>query len=158
MTFTSCAALSVFTVLLLNGIAPATSAQAAVALVHVESLKTVANAPVASAGLANPASQNCIAKGGTLNIEKNGSGGEFGVCLFPDNLQCEEWAMLRGDCRNGGRKVTGFVTPAARYCAITGGTYKVTGGSNTPSERGTCTFKGGRTCDAAAYFAGSCAR
>ena len=120
--------------------------------------KTVADAPAARSELANPASQNCVAKGGTLKIEKNPGGGEFGVCLFPDNLQCEEWAMLRGDCRNGGLKVTGFVTPAARYCAITGGTYEVIGGSNTPGERGTCTFKGGKSCDAAAYFAGACAR
>ena len=32
---------------------------------------------------------------------------------------------MRGDCPVGGVKVTGYVTPAARYCAITGG--------NTPS-------------------------
>jgi putative hemolysin len=108
--------------------------------------------------LANPASQNCIAKGGELRIEKNGSGGEFGVCVFADNLQCEEWAMLRGQCRAGGVEVTGYVTPAARYCAITGGTYKVTSASNTPSERGRCAFAGGRTCDAAAYFDGKCSR
>ncbi len=108
--------------------------------------------------LANPASQHCVAAGGRITIEKNGAGGEFGVCLFEDNRQCEEWALLRGQCRAGGIKVTGFVTPAARYCAITGGTYKVTGGSNTPAERGTCTFAGGRRCDATAYFDGTCAR
>ena len=66
--------------------------------------------------------------------------------------------MLRGDCRTGGIKVTGYVTPAARYCAITGGAYRVTGASNMPDERGTCTFKGGKSCDAAAYFAGTCSR
>ena len=91
-------------------------------------------------------------------MEKNGAGGEFGVCLFDDNRQCEEWALLRKQCRAGGIKVTGFVTPAARYCAITGGTYKVTAASNTPQERGTCTFAGGRRCDADAYFNGTCAR
>jgi len=66
--------------------------------------------------------------------------------------------MLRGDCRTGGIKVTGFVTPAARYCAITGGAYAVVSGSNTANEQGTCTFKGGRSCDAGAYFAGACSR
>lgn len=110
------------------------------------------------AALANPASQNCIAKGGQLTMEKNGAGGEFGVCTFPDNLQCEEWAMLRGQCRSGGIKVTGYVTPAARYCAITGGSYKVTSASNTPGEQGTCTFAGGKTCSAAGYFDGKCSR
>ena len=29
--------------------------------------------------------------------------------------------MLRGACRVGGLRVTGYVTPAGRYCAITGG-------------------------------------
>lgn len=120
----------------------------------------VAAAPAAAQqpALANPASQNCVAKGGQFTMEKNGAGGAFGLCTFPDNLQCEEWAMMRGDCRTGGIKVTGYVTPAARYCAITGGTYQVTGASNTPQERGTCTFKGGRTCNAAAYFDGKCSR
>lgn len=108
--------------------------------------------------LANPASQNCIAKGGQLTIERNGSGGQFGVCTFPDNLQCEEWALMRGDCRAGGVKVTGYVTAAARYCAITGGAYAVVAASNTPDEKGKCTFAGGKTCDAAAYFDGKCSR
>ena len=107
--------------------------------------------------LANPASQNCIDKGGRITMEKNGAGGEFGVCAFAENLQCEEWAMMRGECRTGGIKVTGFVTPAARYCAITGGRYRVTAASNTAAERGTCAFAG-RTCDAQAYFDGTCAR
>ena len=109
-------------------------------------------------GLANPASQNCVDKGGSLTLEKNRKGGQFGVCTFPDNLQCEEWAMMRGDCPTGGIKVTGFVTSAARYCAITGGAYKVTSGSNTANEQGTCTFKSGKTCRATAYFDGTCMR
>jgi putative hemolysin/membrane-bound inhibitor of C-type lysozyme len=113
-------------------------------------------APVVS--LPNPASQNCVDKGGRLTLEKNRKGGQFGVCTFPDNLQCEEWAMMRGDCPAGGIKVTGFVTSAARYCAITGGAYKVTSGSNTANEQGTCTFKSGRTCRATAYFDGTCTR
>ena len=110
------------------------------------------------AGLANPASQNCVDKAGRLTLEKNRKGGQFGVCTFPDNLQCEEWAMMRGDCPAGGIKVTGFVTSAARYCAITGGAYKVTSDRNTAHEKGTCTFKSGRTCSATALFDGTCVR
>ena len=109
-------------------------------------------------GLANPASQNCVAKGGTLSVEKNPAGGEFGVCTFVDNLQCEEWAMLRGECREGGIRVTGYATPAARYCAITGGAYAVVSASNTAGETGTCTLPNGKRCDAAAWFDGSCTR
>ncbi len=106
----------------------------------------------------NPASQNCVAKGGALSILKTGSGGEYGLCTFADNLQCEEWAMLRGDCPGGGIRVTGYVTPAARYCAVTGARYAVTGASNTPDERGTCSFKSGKSCDARAYYDGRCSR
>lgn len=108
--------------------------------------------------IANPASENCIARGGQVVIERNPRGGQFGVCAFPDNLQCEEWAMLRGECRVGGIRVTGYATSAARYCAITGGKYSVTAASNTPQEAGTCTFASGASCDAAAYFEGSCSK
>jgi putative hemolysin len=71
-----------------------------------------------SAGLANPASQYCADQGGTLTIEKRGDGGEFGVCTFEDNLQCEEWAMMRGQCPVGGIKVTGYLTPAVRLQVV----------------------------------------
>src|SRR5512136_851484 len=105
---------------------------------------------------ANPASENCIKQGGTVSIQTRGDGGQYGVCMFEDNKQCEEWAMLRGECPVGGIKVTGYVTPAAQYCAITGGTYAVTGNPNTPNETGTCTFKNGQTCDAGDYYNGKC--
>jgi putative hemolysin len=111
-----------------------------------------------SVGIANPASENCVKEGGTLSILKSGSGGEYGVCIFEDNRQCEEWAMFRGDCPVGGIKITGYVTPAAIFCAITGGEYAVTGESNTDNEQGTCTFKGGKVCDAWDYFNGECSR
>lgn len=110
-----------------------------------------------SAGIANPASENCQQQGGELTIVKSPSGGEYGVCVFEDNKQCEEWALMRGDCPVGGVKITGYVTPAAVYCAITGGEYAVTGKSNTDQEEGTCTFKSGNTCDAWAYYNGKCA-
>src|SRR5262245_52405113 len=48
--------------------------------------------PTAAQQRANPASENCVAQGGRLVIETAGDGGEFGVCLFEDNRQCEEWA------------------------------------------------------------------
>jgi Tol biopolymer transport system component len=114
-------------------------------------------APTAGASIANPASVNCTEQGGTLAIEERGDGGQFGVCYFEDNMQCEEWALMRGDCPVGGLKVTGYVTPAARYCAITGGQYAVTGKSGANDEQGTCTFKDGSQCDAWDYYNGTCA-
>jgi putative hemolysin len=134
---------------------PACRAIAAFVLVALAGT-TIAQAPAPQ--LANPASQNCIAKGGSLVMQKNPRGDQYAVCTFNDNMQCEEWAMMRGECRTGGIRVTGYVTPAARYCAITGGTYRITAASNTPAERGTCTFPNGKKCTAAAYYDGSCTR
>jgi putative hemolysin len=109
------------------------------------------------AGLTNPASANCIAEGGELRIETAGDGGQYGVCLFEDNRQCEEWALLRGACPVGGIKMTGYVTPQARYCAIRGGDYVVTReGTATTPEQGSCTLPGEPACDALTLYEGLC--
>jgi putative hemolysin len=110
------------------------------------------------AQLANPASQNCVARGGALHIERRPDGGQYGVCIFTDNYQCEEWAMFRGECPAGGLRVTGYITPAARYCAITGGRYTVVANSGAADEQGACALPGGKACEAKAYFAGACSR
>jgi uncharacterized protein len=47
--------------------------------------------------MANPASTNCIDKGGKLEILENPEG-EFGVCEFSDGSRCEEWQFFRGEC------------------------------------------------------------
>lgn len=115
------------------------------------------NAPPSQVGLANPASENCIAKGGQSRIETAGSGAQYGICLFEDNRQCEEWALMRGACPLGGIKVTGYATPQARYCAIRGGNYVVTTQQTaTSSELGDCTLPGKPTCDALALYEGRC--
>ena len=51
-------------------------------------------------GMANPASVYCQEQGGTLEIRTTDAG-EYGVCLFPDGSECEEWAFLRGECNPG---------------------------------------------------------
>ncbi len=50
-------------------------------------------------GIANPASVNCLKKGGTLEIRKDAEGGETGFCIFPDKSECEEWALFKGECK-----------------------------------------------------------
>ncbi len=112
--------------------------------------------PAPGGQIANPASQYCIDEGGTLSFQTRGDGGEYGVCSFEDNQECEEWALFRGECPVGGVKITGYTTQAAVYCAITGGMYQVTGNSNTDQEDGTCTFPNGQTCDASDYYNGIC--
>ena len=108
--------------------------------------------------LVNPASQNCIKLGGALKIERRPDGGQFGVCTFVDNYQCEEWALFRGECPKEGVRVTGYVTPAGRFCAITGGRYAVVSGSTAGDEKGVCSLPGGKACSADAYYAGTCRR
>lgn len=100
--------------------------------------------------LANPASQNCINLGGQIEI-RNRRPGQYGVCLFDDNRQCEEWALLRGQCPVGGFKITGYENEAQVYCVIAGG--KVEGlGTETPM----CKRVDGTYCNAQASFDGDC--
>jgi putative hemolysin len=115
-----------------------------------------ADAEPPGAQIANPASENCVAQGGDLQIEERPDGGQIGVCHFEDNRQCEEWALMRGDCPAGGVRVTGYATEASRFCAITGGTYEVTGTNDAGGEAGRCTLPDATVCDADAYFAGAC--
>lgn len=61
---------------------------------------TAVSCPASSppAGLANPASVNCVKNvGGTLEIRKDPQGNEYGVCHLPDGGECEEWALYRGE-------------------------------------------------------------
>jgi putative hemolysin len=58
---------------------------------------TPTGTPPAIAGLANPASVNCGNVGGTLKIKTDPSGGEYGMCNFPNGTSCEEWALLHGE-------------------------------------------------------------
>lgn len=59
--------------------------------------------PEALTGIANPASENCVAKGGRVEIRKNSDASEYGVCVFSDETECEEWALFRGECVFGGK-------------------------------------------------------
>jgi predicted secreted protein/putative hemolysin len=69
------------------------------------------------AGMANPASLYCGEAGGTLAIEKDAAGGEYGMCTFPNGTSCEEWALFRGEgCKAG---VTAVTTTAAGKQMVT---------------------------------------
>ena len=53
--------------------------------------------PTAETELANPASVYCEKQGYTLEMRTD-ENGTYGVCIFPDGTECEEWAYYRGDC------------------------------------------------------------
>lgn len=67
-------------------------------------LPSKASVAVAGVALANPASVNCIKKGGALQI-RDSAAGSYGVCLFKGGRECEEWALFRGECPVGGLPV-----------------------------------------------------
>jgi len=103
-----------------------------------------------TANLSNPASNNCLKLGGKLEMRKNKKG-EYGVCLFDDNRQFEEWALFRGECPVGGMKITGYENDAEIYCTITGG--QVEGlGTETPM----CKRIDGTYCNAQSNLDGDC--
>jgi len=102
-----------------------------------------------SIGMSNPASVNCTKLGGNLVIQKRDDGGEYGLCYFEDNRACEEWALLYGDCPNGGLKTTGYDTIDQNYCAWAGGqTFAV--------PNSVCIFKDGSKCSTIDYYNGKC--
>jgi putative hemolysin len=56
--------------------------------------------PEPDAGLANPASVYCEEQGYTLEARTD-ENGTYGVCIFPDGSECDEWAFFRGECGPG---------------------------------------------------------
>jgi putative hemolysin len=61
---------------------------------HGDSLTNTANMP-------NPASVFCEDNGGTLEIRTAEDGSQSGVCVFPDDSECDEWAFFRSECKHG---------------------------------------------------------
>ena len=107
--------------------------------------------------MVGPTSNYCLMQGGTPRIEQRPDGIHFEVCVFPQDRQCEDWAMSYGECPTGGVPVSGYLTRAARYCAISGGQYAVTSPTGR-REQGSCTFRSGKVCDAEALWTGGCVK
>jgi putative hemolysin len=63
-------------------------------------------------GLPNPASVYCEEQGYQLEMRTDAQGNQFGICLFPDGSECDEWAFLRGECApasGAGQTVVGWL-------------------------------------------------
>ena len=68
-------------------------------------------------GIANPASVFCVDNGGRLDMRTDATGGQFGVCVFDNNTECEEWMYFRGQCKMGEIKDNGVsCTAEAKLC------------------------------------------
>lgn len=58
----------------------------------------------AGTGIPNPASVYCGDHGGKTEIKKDVVGNEYGMCTFPNETSCEEWALFRGEgCKSDGK-------------------------------------------------------
>jgi len=53
-----------------------------------------------NASMPNPASVYCEEQGGTVEM-RTSDAGEYGVCVFPDGSECDEWAFFEGACSPG---------------------------------------------------------
>ena len=89
-------------------------------------------------GMANPSSVYCSGLGYT-EVTRETDAGQYGVCIFPDESECDSWDFLAGRC--GAER---------SYCVQQG--YKLRPGENV----GTCVFDDGSSCDEYQYFQGQC--
>ena len=126
--------------------------------VVAETESTTAAAEDTGIGMANPASVYCEEHGGTLDI-RDADAGQYGVCVFPDGSECEEWAFFRGACSpdtsaNPTEAIIGMANPASVYCEEHGGTLDIRDAD--AGQYGACVFPDGSECEEWAFFRGEC--
>ena len=114
--------------------------------------------------MANPASAYCEEQGFKLEIRTSQDGSQYGVCMFDDDSECEEWAYYHNECKPGDMDVApaptatsaGIANPASTYCAEQGGTSEIRTAED-GSQSGVCSFPDGSECEEWAFFRGECA-
>ena len=99
--------------------------------------------------LANPASVYCAKHGGENVLFTLQNGAQDGLCQFDDNMACEEWAMMRGECPIGGIKTTGYDNVGQQYCAWLGGKTLAVPNSQ-------CNLPDGKSCSTEDLYKGAC--
>jgi putative hemolysin len=112
----------------------------------------------------NPASAYCEEQGFKLEIRTAQDNNQYGVCMFEDNTECEEWAYYRDEYKPGDMDVApaptaapaGIANPASTYCVEQGGTSDIRTAED-GSQSGVCTFPDGSECEEWAFFRGECA-
>lgn len=77
------------------------------------SCNTRPNSLTPQADMPNPASVHCAEHGGKLDLRQDDSGGVFGICVFSDGSECDEWAYFRGECEPGNSLVNPTKIPPA---------------------------------------------
>jgi len=112
--------------------------------------------------MANPASVFCLDRGGILEI-REGDGGQHGVCIGPNGVECPEWDFYHGDCDWGDAGESGpaepdpgagIANPASEHCINEGGRLEIR--HEAGGDVGYCIFPNGAVCEEWAYFHGEC--
>ena len=114
--------------------------------------------------IANPASGYCEEQRFKLEMRTAQDGSQYGVCMFEDGSECEEWTYYRGECKPGDMDVAppptatpaGIANPASTYCIEQGGASEIRTAED-GSQFGVCVFPNGSECDEWAFFRGECA-
>ena len=117
-----------------------------------------------TSNMVNPASAYCEKQGFKLEVCTAQGGSQYGVCMFKDDSECEEWAYYRGECKPGDMDVApaptvtpaGIANPASTYCVEQGGASEIRTAQD-GSQYGVCIFPNGSECEEWAFFRGKCA-
>ena len=64
--------------------------------------------------MANPASVFCEEQGGRIEL-REAEGGTYGVCIFDDGSECDEWAFYREECKPGDYDTASEPAAVPRY-------------------------------------------
>lgn len=83
--------------------------------------------------MANPASVYCINQSGKLEIRTDEQGNQYGVCIFDDGSECEEWKYYRAECGQMCGGIAGIMCSEGYICNMQGKTY--------PDASGICVEK-----------------
>jgi putative hemolysin len=105
----------------------------------------------------NPASVYCEQQGYKSEIRTAADGSQYGVCVFPDGSECDEWAYYRGECgpETATTPSAGLPNPASVYCEQQGYKSEIRTAAD-GSQYGVCVFPDGSECDEWAYYRGEC--
>jgi putative hemolysin len=62
-------------------------------------------------GLANPAAKYCVEQGNRYSITTSSDGSQLGYCTLRNNIVCEEWSYMRGECGASENATSGTGNP-----------------------------------------------
>ncbi len=96
------------------------------------------------AQVADPAASYCIGLGYKYETKKDN--GEIGVCVLPENIECDAWKFFSGQCGQG-----------YTFCEKNGGKIATTDENCQFSPKcAVCILRNGAECNEWKYFKGKC--